>query len=199
MPIPIGIDLGTSTSEITAFVDGQCRTFADTSSGIDTVIIPSVVAYDPGCDELFVGQTAEDFPDCIREAKRSMGSDDIMVSGGKKFKPEEVGAYVLGYLKRIAQDQMYGEEIRDVIVTVPAIFPHTARQATMAAGKIAGLNILQLIDEPVAAAMYYADANRERWFGNEEILYLVCDFGGGTHNRRHAHDQDSHDEGGQHG
>lgn len=179
MTIPIGIDLGTSTSEITAYVNGQCKSFADTTTGIDTVIVPSVVAFDPGCNEIFVGQTAEEFPDCIREAKRAMGTDTYFYSGGKPFKPEEVGAYVLGYLKRIAQEQMYGEDIKDVIVTVPAIFTHKARQATMSAGVIAGLNIVQLIDEPVAAAMYYADANRDKW-KSDSILYLVCDFGGGT-------------------
>ena len=181
MSTPIGIDLGTSTSEITAFDNGQCKSFEDNSAATPTAVVPSVVAYDPQTQKHEVGELAENYPDCIREAKRKMGKtgeEARCSTGGKDLKPEEVGAIVLKHLKTIAEEQMFGEKITDVILTVPAIFSNKARTATMTAGKLAGLNITQLINEPVAAAVYYADLARDKWQGNKTLF--VFDFGGGT-------------------
>lgn len=181
MSTPIGIDLGTSTSEITAFDNGQCKSFEDNSAATPTAVVPSVVAYDPQTQKHEVGELAENYPDCIREAKRKMGlagEEARCTTGGKDLKPEEVGAIVLKHLKTIAEEQMFGETITDVILTVPAIFSNKARTATMTAGKLAGLNITQLINEPVAAAIYYADLARDKWKGNKTLF--VFDFGGGT-------------------
>lgn len=181
MSTPIGIDLGTSTSEITAFDNGQCKSFEDTSAATPTAVVPSVVAYDPQTQKHEVGELAENYPDCIREAKRKMGKtgeEARCSTGGKDLKPEEVGAIILKHLKMIAEEQMFGEKITDVILTVPAIFSNKAKTATKTAGELAGLNITQLINEPVAAAIYYADLARDKWQGNKTLF--VFDFGGGT-------------------
>lgn len=180
MPTPIGIDLGTCTSEITVFDNGQCKTFVDDTAD-SSPVVPSVVAYDPKTSELKVGAAAEALPDCIREAKRKMGlvgEEARCSTGGEDFTPEEVGSFILKHLKKIAENQMFGETINDVILTVPAIFSEKARVATMTAGQLAGLNITQLINEPVAAAIYYADLARDKWKGNKTLF--VFDFGGGT-------------------
>ncbi|MDO4629249.1 MAG: Hsp70 family protein [Planctomycetia bacterium] len=174
----IGIDLGTSTSIITAFEDGGVKSFVDSSAAVSTPIIPSVVAFDPTNNEIAVGEFAENFPDCIREAKRQMGTEETCTTGGKTYKPEEVGAFVLKYLKSIAEQEL-GEEIKDVMLTVPAIFNDKARNATMVAGQIAKLNIVQLINEPVAAMLYYVHLFQDKWEDSDKVL-LVFDFGGGT-------------------
>ena len=181
MSTPIGIDLGTSTSEITAFENGQCKSFQDNSAPTPTEVVPSVVAYDTQSQKFEVGEVAEIYPDCIREAKRKMGlsgEEARCSTGGQDLKPEEVGALVLKHLKSIAEEQMFGETISEVVLTVPAIFSNKARSATMTAGELAGLKITQLINEPVAAAVYYSHLAHDKWQGNKTLI--VFDFGGGT-------------------
>lgn len=182
MSIPIGIDLGTSTSEITAWQDGQWKTFQDNSAATPTEVVPSVVAYDPQSQQHLVGELAESYPDCIREAKRKMGKtgeEARCSTGGKDLKPEEVGAVVLKHLKAIAEESLFGDTVTDVILTIPAIFSQKARIATKTAGELAGLNIVQLINEPVAAALYYAFLAGDKWKDGIKTLF-VFDFGGGT-------------------
>jgi len=175
--LAIGIDLGTSTSEIACFdaSRGEPRLIPDPATRM--AIIPSIVAKSKK-GELLVGDAALAFVDIpgrgVREIKRLMGSGETVTIEGKEYRPEEISACILDKLRDIAQEAL-GEEIREVVLSVPANFPDAARTATRNAAEIAGLNVIRLINEPTAAAMAYGIRNLD---ADERIL--VFDFGGGT-------------------
>ncbi|MEN6633884.1 MAG: Hsp70 family protein [Candidatus Polarisedimenticolia bacterium] len=173
----VGIDLGTSTSEICVFRDGQPVPIVDPSSPAKSAIVPSLVAVTPR-GELVVGEAARNIVDApgrgAREFKRIMGDGGRVILAGVEHRPEEIAALLLRQLKDNAEVAL-GRTVREVVLSVPANFPDSARQATLDAGKLAGLEILRLINEPTAAALAFGVRHLEA----EETL-AVFDFGGGT-------------------
>jgi molecular chaperone DnaK len=167
----IGIDFGTSTSEICVYQHDRPYPIPD--AGTKSPIIPSVVAINKQ-GELVVGSQAESHLDAVREIKRLLGSSETIMLGNKPCRPEEVAALVLKYMAK--QAELYlGVPVTDVIVSVPANFDEAKRNATLQAGTIAGLNIQRLISEPTAAAIAFGHDHLE---ANEQMA--VFDFGGGT-------------------
>lgn len=173
----VGIDLGTSTSEICVFRNNQPEPVPDPVSLAKSPIMPSLISINSR-GELVVGEAARANVDRegmgVREVKRLMGTGNKVVLGGKEYRPEEISALILRQLKENVET-VYGMTVRDVVLSVPANFPDAARQATKDAGELAGLNILRLINEPTAAALAFGLKHLEV----EEQL-VVFDFGGGT-------------------
>ncbi|QSJ18551.1 Hsp70 family protein [Nostoc sp. UHCC 0702] len=169
--IAVGIDLGTSTSVICAFQDGEPFPISDPSTKIP--IIPSIVAMNRK-GQVVVGDPARSFLDAIREIKRKMGTEEMVELGGKQYRPEEISALILRKLKENAEAAL-GYNIQEVVLSVPANFDDAAKTATLTAGELAGLKITRLINEPTAAALAFGIKN----IGSEEQL-VIFDFGGGT-------------------
>jgi molecular chaperone DnaK len=172
----VGIDLGT-TNSVVAVLEGGEPTVIANSEGARTT--PSIVAFARN-GEVLVGQSAKNqavtnVDRTIRSVKRHIGSnwstEDI---DGKKYSAQEISARVLQKLKRDAESYL-GEEITDAVITVPAYFEDSQRQATKEAGQIAGLNVLRIVNEPTAAALAYGLDK-----GDKDQTILVFDLGGGT-------------------
>lgn len=170
----IGIDLGTTNSCV-AVIEGDTPTVITNKEGYRTT--PSVVAFTKS-KELIVGdaakrQAAVNSDRTIFSIKRHMGTDYRKKIDGKYYTPQEISAFILMKLKEDAEDFL-GQPVTDAVVTVPAYFTDAQRQATKDAGKIAGLNILRIINEPTSAALAYGLDN-----GTAQKV-LVYDLGGGT-------------------
>jgi molecular chaperone DnaK len=172
-----GIDLGTTYSAI-AFIDEYGRPAVVRGSSSDSDIMPSVVYFE-NAENVVVGAEAKNvamvYPDrVIRRVKREMGRERRWEFDGADHTPESISALIL---KQLAEDaaEHTGREVRDVVITVPAYFGMLEREATRQAGKIAGLNVIGIVPEPVAAALQYevTEADQER-------IVLVYDLGGGT-------------------
>lgn len=169
--LPLGIDLGTSTSVIAIFRDGQPQPIPDFSSKAKSPIIPSIVAVDSR-KRLIVGEHARRY-DGVREVKRLMENPQPILLGGEEYRPEQISAVILRKLKENAE-ALYGD-FTDVILSVPAIFTDVGKHNTVQAAKLAGLNVIHLISEPTAAALAYGIRDLD---ADEKVL--VFDFGGGT-------------------
>ncbi|MFO7906294.1 MAG: Hsp70 family protein [Planctomycetota bacterium] len=175
-PYVLGIDLGTSTSVASVYRRGR----GEVLDVFGQDFVPSVVNYRPDADPL-VGLQAKrraliDPDNTIVSIKRDMGNPDFdREINGEKMQPEQVSALILEHLKNGAQEhEDLNGTVRHAIVTVPANFNNNQRQATLEAGRLAGLEILRLVEEPVAAAVAYG-------FGQErDQTILVYDLGGGT-------------------
>lgn len=170
----IGIDLGTTNSCV-AVIEGDTPTVITSKEGYRTT--PSVVAFTKS-KELIVGdaakrQAAVNSDRTIFSIKRHMGTDYRKKIDGKYYTPQEISAFILMKLKEDAEDFL-GQPVTDAVVTVPAYFTDAQRQATKDTGKIAGLNILRIINEPTSAALAYGLDN-----GMAQKV-LVYDLGGGT-------------------
>ncbi|MBO4360998.1 MAG: Hsp70 family protein, partial [Eubacteriaceae bacterium] len=169
----IGIDLGTTNSCV-AVMEGGEATVITNSEGSRTT--PSVVAFTN--DERLVGQVAKHQaitnPErTISSIKREMGSSYKVNIDGKAYTPQEISAMILQKLKKDAENYL-GESVSKAVITVPAYFSDAQRQATKDAGRIAGLEVLRIINEPTAAALAYGLDKEE----NQKIM--VYDLGGGT-------------------
>ncbi len=170
----IGIDLGTTNSEIAIYQDGQPLVLADEHG---RVVLPSVVGLsDTG--ELLVGDEARNqfmlHPErTVRSIKRRMGTDARVRLGERDYAPQEISAMILSRLKEIAQLRL-GDPVRRAVITVPAYFSDAQRQATREAGEIAGLEVVRIVNEPTAAALVYEAAQHQ---GKRILVY---DLGGGT-------------------
>jgi molecular chaperone DnaK len=170
----VGIDLGTTNSVVAVLEGGEPTVIANAEGSRTT---PSVVAFAKN-SEVLVGEVAKrqavtNVDRTIRSVKRQMGTDWSVTIDGKKFTPQQISAFILQKLKRDAESYL-GETITDAVITVPAYFNDAQRQATTEAGKIAGLNVLRIINEPTSAALAY---HLER---EGEATILVFDLGGGT-------------------
>ena len=169
----IGIDLGTTNSCVSVFEGGEAKVIVNADGDRTT---PSVVAFKKG--DILVGKTAKHQsvtnPDTISSIKRLMGTNKKVKANGKEYTPEEVSAMILGDLKKTAEAYL-GEKVTSAVITVPAYFNDAERQATKNAGKIAGLNVERIINEPTAAALAYGLDKQE-----ESQTVLVYDLGGGT-------------------
>ena len=171
----VGIDLGTTNSVVSALEGGDATVIANSEGSRTT---PSVVAFTKN-GEVIVGQSAKNqavtnVDRTIRSVKRNIGSDWSVDIDGKKYTPQEISARTLMKLKRDAEAYL-GEEVTDAVITVPAYFSDSQRQATKEAGTIAGLNVLRIVNEPTAAALAYGLEK-----GEKEQTILVFDLGGGT-------------------
>lgn len=169
----IGIDLGTTNSAV-AVLEGKEPKIITNPEGNRTT--PSVVAFKDG--EVQVGEVAKrqaiTNPNTIVSIKRHMGEADYKVKvGDKEYTPQEISAFILQYIKKFSEDYL-GEEVKDAVITVPAYFNDAQRQATKDAGKIAGLNVQRIINEPTASALAFG-LNKDQ---DEKVV--VYDLGGGT-------------------
>ncbi len=170
----IGIDLGTTFSAM-AVMEGGKATIISNAEGTRTT--PSVVHVKG--NEVIVGQVARnqaiiDPLHTIRSIKRKMGSNEKVEIDKKEYTPEQISAMILQKLKRDAEAYL-GTEVKNAVITVPAYFNDSQRQATKNAGEIAGLNVLRIINEPTAASLAYGVDK----IGKDHTI-LVFDFGGGT-------------------
>jgi molecular chaperone DnaK len=170
----IGIDLGTTNSCVAVLEGGEPKVIPNPEGNRTT---PSVVAF-KGEDEL-VGETAKrqavtNVANTISSIKRKMGTSEKVSANGKEYTPEEISAKILGKLKADAESYL-GEKVTSAVITVPAYFNDAQRQATKNAGKIAGLNVERIINEPTAAALAYGLDKQ-----NKTETILVYDLGGGT-------------------
>ena len=169
----IGIDLGTTNSCVSVYEGGEAKVITN-PEGMRTT--PSVVAFKNG--EIIVGQKAKNQmvtnKDTISSIKRKMGTSEKVSANGKEYTPEEISAMILGDLKKTAEAYL-GEPVTKAVITVPAYFNDSQRQATKNAGKIAGLEVERIINEPTAAALAYGLDKQEK-----TQTILVYDLGGGT-------------------
>ena len=171
----IGIDLGTTNSAVSVMEGGDAIIIPNIEGNRTT---PSVVAFTKDGERL-VGETAKrqaiTNPErTIQSIKREMGRDYTVDIDGKKYTPQEISAMILQKLKSDAESYL-GETITDAVITVPAYFTDAQRQATKDAGKIAGLNVKRIVNEPTAAALAYGEDKSK---GSETVM--VYDLGGGT-------------------
>ena len=171
----IGIDLGTTNSCVSVLEGGVPKVIPNPEGNRTT---PSVVAFKTDGEEL-VGETAKrqavtNVKNTISSIKRKMGTDEKVEANGKKYTPEEISAKILMKLKSDAEAYL-GEKVTKAVITVPAYFNDAQRQATKNAGKIAGLDVERIINEPTAAALAYGIDKQEKTH-----TVLVYDLGGGT-------------------
>ncbi len=149
----IGIDLGTTNSCVAVMEGGEAVVISNAEGNRTT---PSVVAFKG--EERQVGEVAKrqaiTNPNTIQSIKRHMGTAHTVEVDGKKFTPQEISAIILQKLKKDAEDYL-GESVTEAVITVPAYFNDAERQATKDAGKIAGLDVKRIINEPTAAALAY--------------------------------------------
>ena len=169
----IGIDLGTTNSCVAVMEGGEPVVIPNPEGGRTTA---SVVAFKDG--ERLVGEVAKrqaiTNPNTVQSIKRHMGTDYKVELEGKSYTPQEISAIILQHLKSYAEDYL-GEEVTRAVITVPAYFNDAERQATKDAGKIAGLEVERIVNEPTAAALAYGLDKEE-----EDQTILVFDLGGGT-------------------
>jgi molecular chaperone DnaK len=168
----VGIDLGTTNSEIAAFTSGQVRVL-----GPGTRMLPSCVGF-AASGELLVGEAARNqhalYPErTVRSIKRKMGSNETVRLGEKTFTPQEISALILQELSTWAQ-QSFSERARKAVITVPAYFSDAQRSATREAGSLAGLDVVRILNEPTAASLAYGHGDGSRHTA------LIYDLGGGT-------------------
>ncbi|MET8698492.1 molecular chaperone DnaK [Kitasatospora sp. NPDC004723] len=169
----VGIDLGTTNSVVSVLEGGE-PTVITNAEGARTT--PSVVAFAKN-GEVLVGEVAKrqavtNVDRTIRSVKRHMGTSWKIGLDGKDFNPQQISAFILQKLKRDAEAYL-GETVTDAVITVPAYFSDSERQATKEAGEIAGLNVLRIVNEPTAAALAYG-------LDKDDQTILVFDLGGGT-------------------
>ena len=194
----IGIDLGTTNSCVAVFEGGEAQVITN-SEGKRTT--PSVVGFDPKTSERKVGDPAKrqaitNPQNTVYSIKRYMGMDYNKVSEGdkkvpyqlvnennlpkvdilgKKYTPQEISSMVLSKMKKTAEDFL-GHEVTEAVITVPAYFDDRQRQATIEAGKIAGLDVKRIVNEPTAAALAYGIDKKDK-----SMKIVVFDFGGKRH------------------
>ena len=171
----IGIDLGTTNSCVAVMEGGKPVVIANAEGARTT---PSVVAFTKNGERL-IGEPAKrqavtNADNTISSIKRHMGTDYRADIEGKKYSPQEISAMILQKLKGDAENYLGGEKVTEAVITVPAYFNDAQRQATKDAGKIAGLDVKRIINEPTAAALAYGLDNE----GEQKIM--VYDLGGGT-------------------
>ena len=170
----IGIDLGTTNSCVSVMEGGEAKVIANPEGNRTT---PSVVAFKNG--ERIVGDAAKrqliTNKDTVYSIKRLMGTNQKVTLEGKEYTPQEVSAMILTYLKSYAEAYL-GEKVEKAVITVPAYFNDAQRQATKDAGKIAGLDVVRIINEPTASALAFGSDKES----SKEQKILVYDLGGGT-------------------
>ncbi len=173
MSIVVGIDLGTTNSEVAAYVDGKVRILGPKGGKI----LPSCVGVAPD-GQLLIGEAALNqqrvYPErTVRSIKRKMGSEETVNLAGKSYRPQEISALILKELASWASNEL-GQPVNRAVITVPAYFSDAQRTATREAGTLAGLEVMRILNEPTAASLAYGFADGMRH------TVLVYDLGGGT-------------------
>lgn len=170
----LGIDLGTTNSVVSVIENGTPKILENPNGKRTT---PSVAAFKNG--ETIIGESAkrqlESNKDSVASIKRLMGTSQTVHLNNKDYKPEEISAMILSYMKDYA-DKKLGQPVKKAVITVPAYFDNAQREATKNAGIIAGLDVVRIINEPTAAALAFG-LNKDK---NENQKILVFDLGGGT-------------------
>ncbi|MBF0450898.1 MAG: Hsp70 family protein [Candidatus Magnetomorum sp.] len=169
----VGIDLGTTNSEVAFIINNNAEIFQDNDNGI----MPSCVGLNAE-GQIIVGMEAKNqaelFPEqTVLSVKRLMGKEEKIVLGNQSYLPQEISAFILKALKERAEKKL-NQKVSKAVITVPAYFTDAQRQATREAGEIAGLNVVRIINEPTAAALAYETNSSE----HQNIL--IYDLGGGT-------------------
>ncbi len=169
--IIVGIDLGTTNSEVAVFVEGKVSVLDSGGKSI----LPSVVGLSPSGD-LLVGEAARNqlvlYPErTVRSIKRKMGTNETVTLGDREFTPQEISALILRELASWASRRL-GQTVTKAVITVPAYFSDAQRQATREAARLAGLDAVRILNEPTAASLAYGEGSRH--------TALVYDLGGGT-------------------
>lgn len=171
--IILGIDLGT-TNSVVSIIENDKPIIIENENGKRTT--PSVVAFKK--DEFIVGEVAkrqvQNNPQAVASVKRFMGTKKSFLLGNKEYTPEEVSSKILAHIKSFVEKRL-GQTIEKAVITVPAYFDNTQRQATHNAGTIAGLNVVRILNEPTAAALAYGFDKLDK-----PMKLLVFDLGGGT-------------------
>lgn len=167
----VGIDLGTTNSEVAAFADGKVQVLGPNNNKL----LPSVVGLSPS-GELLVGEAARNqlvlYPErTVRSIKRKMGSSEAVSLGDRRFTPQEISALILRELATWAGRQLQ-QSVEKAVITVPAYFSDSQRQATREAATLAGLEAVRILNEPTAASLAYGESSRHN--------AMVYDLGGGT-------------------
>lgn len=170
----IGIDLGTTNSAVSLWVDGRAQLVPNARG---RVLTPSVVGLDDS-GNIIIGESArlrlQSHPHLTQASfKRYMGSEATLMLGTQRFRAEELSALLLRQLKQDAESTL-GERVQDAVITVPAYFNEIQRRAVKTAGELAGLNVVRLLNEPTAASLAFG------LLENREQKYLTFDLGGGT-------------------
>ena len=173
MSIVVGIDLGTTNSEVAAYVDGRVRVLGPKTGKI----LPSCVGVAPD-GQLLIGEAALNqqrvYPErTVRSIKRKMGGEETVTLAGKSYRPQEISALILKELASWASNEL-GQPVSRAVITVPAYFSDAQRTATREAGMLAGLEVMRILNEPTAASLAYGFADGMRH------TVLVYDLGGGT-------------------
>lgn len=169
----VGIDLGTTNSEIAAFIDDNVQIIGRGQ----TKMLSSCVGLSPA-DELLIGAPARNqqllYPErTVRSIKRKMGSDETVILGNRTFTPPEISALLLRELAQWAQRKL-GSEVKKAVISVPAYFSDAQRSATREAGKLAGLEVVRILNEPTTASLAYG------YGSDENRTIMIYDLGGGT-------------------
>ena len=182
----LGIDLGTTNSAAAVYKDDEIVVIKSQDNKMSDAVekmFPSIVYIDKKSDEILVGIEAKkkyvDNPqNTILEIKRKMGTKETVEVDGEKYTPEQISSYILKKIKTESETFLNEKEIKDVIITVPAYFNDAQRQSTIDAGRLAGLNVIRIVNEPTAACLAYG---LDKITHKDKMNIMVFTFGGGTH------------------
>jgi len=182
----LGIDLGTTNSAAAVYHNDEVKVIKSSDNKMsDSVekMFPSIVYINKKSDQILVGIEAKkkyvDNPkNTILEIKRKMGTKETVEVDGEKYTPEQISAYILEKIKTESEAFLNEKEIKDAIITVPAYFNDAQRQSTIDAGRLAGLNVIRIVNEPTAACLAYG---LDKITHKDKMNIMVFTFGGGTH------------------
>ena len=182
----LGIDLGTTNSAAAVYHNDEIKVIKSSDNKMsDSVekMFPSIVYINKKSDEILVGIEAKkkyvsNPQNTILEIKRKMGTKETVEVDGEKYTPEQISSYILKKIKTESEAFLNEKEIKDAIITVPAYFNDAQRQSTIDAGRLAGLNVIRIVNEPTAACLAYG---LDKITHKDKMNIMVFTFGGGTH------------------
>jgi len=182
----LGIDLGTTNSAAAVYHNDEIKVIKSSDNKMSDAVekmFPSIVYINKKSDEILVGIEAKkkyvsNPMNTILEIKRKMGTKETVEVDGDKYTPEQISAYILEKIKTESETFLNEKEIKDAIITVPAYFNDAQRQSTIDAGRLAGLNVIRIVNEPTAACLAYG---LDKITHKDKMNIMVFTFGGGTH------------------
>ena len=182
----LGIDLGTTNSAAAVYHNDEIKVIKSSDNKMSDAVekmFPSIVYINKKSDEILVGIPAKNKyvsnpQNTILEIKRKMGTKETVEVDGDKYTPEQISSYILKKIKTESEAFLNEKEIKDAIITVPAYFNDAQRQSTIDAGRLAGLNVIRIVNEPTAACLAYG---LDKITHKDKMNIMVFTFGGGTH------------------
>ena len=182
----LGIDLGTTNSAAAVYHNDEIKVIKSSDNKMSDAVekmFPSIVYINKKSDEILVGIPAKNKyvsnpQNTILEIKRKMGTKETVEVDGDKYTPEQISSYILKKIKTESETFLNEKEIKDAIITVPAYFNDAQRQSTIDAGRLAGLNVIRIVNEPTAACLAYG---LDKITHKDKMNIMVFTFGGGTH------------------